>query len=675
MMHCQQPVRAGYRSFVAAVAGMALLIGLLPAHADNAAVESRLLNDVKYLASDELEGRGIGTEGLNKAAAFVRKQFAAAGLDVSRVDGGAFQSFEMVTGSELGSPNTLELAGPEGKRIELNIDADFQTCSFGGSGAFEAPLVFLGYGIDDADKNYNDFENVDVEGKVVMIMRRVPQQSNPHGPFSGPHGSVSRHGDLRYKVSNAFGKGAAAILFVNDPHSSRNNAEKRGEQIAKLEQRVVEAALAFDAAERDGAENMPAARKKLGDSIEQLKSARRAAEAADNDALMAFGYAGHGEGRTIPVLHIRQEAANEVLKAGLGKTLEQLEAEVDAELKPQSAEIKGWTARGETSVKQIKAEVKNVIGVLEGSGPLADETIVVGAHYDHVGMGGEGSLAPGSMEVHNGADDNASGTAALIELARRLAARQEKLPRRIVFIAFTAEEVGLVGSARYVKEPTIPLEKTIAMFNMDMVGRMVDDKLTVFGTGTAEHFRDLVERHGKEHGLELTLKPEGFGPSDHSSFYAKKIPVLHLFTGSHRDYHRPTDTWEKINAAGMARVVDLLEQITLETAKSSQRPEYREVESRATLQRGGNRPYFGSIPDFGGEAQGYAISGTAPGSPAAKGGLKAGDVIVRFGGNRIGALDDFDLALRKFSAGDEVKVVVLREGKEQTLTVVLDQPR
>ena len=375
------------------------------------------------------------------------------------------------------------------------------------------------------------------------------------------------------------------------------------------------------------------------------------------------------------MFHIKQAVADRLLKKSLGQSLAEVENAIDKDLKPRSAVLKGWHVKGEGSVEQIESEVKNVIGVLEGEGPLANETIVIGAHYDHVGMGGPGSLAPGSHEVHNGADDNGSGTVSLIELARRFGATKEKPSRRLVFIAFTAEERGLIGSNYYVKHPVFPLKDTIAMFNMDMVGRLRNDKLIVYGTGTAPRWKPLLEDLGKKHGFDLAYKPEGEGPSDHQEFFLKKIPVLHFFTDTHRDYHRPSDDWDKINVPGMSRVVDLLEDIVQKTLDTKDRPEYIAVKGAATIGRGGSRPYFGSIPDFGSEAAGYAISGVSPGSPADKGGLKGGDVIVQMGKQKIGSLDDFDLALRDFNAGDQVEVTVLREGKKVNLKVVLDKPR
>jgi Zn-dependent M28 family amino/carboxypeptidase len=317
------------------------------------------------------------------------------------------------------------------------------------------------------------------------------------------------------------------------------------------------------------------------------------------------------------------------------------------------------------------------MAVLPGEGFLAQEVIVIGAHYDHVGRGGPGSGAidPNSKEIHNGADDNASGAATLVEVARQLSQSGRKPRRTIVFIAFTGEERGLFGSDYYVKNPLFKLEDTVAMLNMDMVGRLDDEKLIVEGVGTGEGFEPLVERINGRYGFKLTKKPGGFGPSDHASFYGKKIPVMHFFTGTHKDYHRPTDDFEKLNVSGMRRVGEMVAEIALHVAEAAERPKYLETASTQRLGGGGDRPYFGSIPDFAQEQPGYAITGVAKDSPAAKGGLQGGDVIVKFGESRIGNLEDFDSALRKYKGGDRVPVVVKRDGKEVTLQVTLGEPR
>lgn len=679
-----------------AVWGLGLILwgvgrgGLLSA-ADRETAKVRVLEAVKYLASDELEGRGVGTAGLDAAARYIKEQFAAAGLDVTRVHGDAFQKFDMITGARLSQPPLLKLHGPDGQTLELKPGVDFEVCSFAGSGSFEGELVFAGYAIDykvteptnPADQNapaqvkfqYNDFDGLDVKGKVLIVLRRFPQQGRRQSPFTTGHGTP-RFAELRTKLHEAHQRGAVGVLFVNDPHSLREKAESRKESLHKAQADVAALADAFLSVDDQDAEKVKQARQKLFESVTRWKSLRDAAQQPVEDELMKFGYGGAGDANVQPpAAHLTQAQAEVVLKSVLGKTLAELEAEIDSDARPRSAVLTGWKAVGQMPVERVRSDVANVVGVLEGEGPLADETIILGAHYDHVGRGGANSLAPGSTEIHNGADDNASGTAALLELARRFGARPQKPPRRLVFIAFTAEELGLIGSARYVKEPVFPLENTIAMFNLDMVGRMQEDKLIVYGTGTSPRWEPELNRLNAQAQFKLSFKPEGFGPSDHSSFYGKKIPVLHFFTGNHPDYHRPSDDWDKLNLDGAVRVVEFLEQLVLQTLEHPERPPYVEVKQPQGPTRGGNRPYVGTIPDFSSDLPGYSISGTAPGSPAEKAGLKAGDRIVSLGGHKITGLDDFDLALRKFKAGDEVDVVVVRDGQEVMLRVTLAPPR
>jgi len=632
-------------------------------------VKLRLVEDAKYLASDELEGRGVGTVGLNTASTFIRDQFAAAGLAVDRVEGQAFQKFELTTGAKKTEPNTLQLLGPKGEILDLKLGEDFEVCSFGGTGTFDAEVVFAGYAVESKDDGYDDFANLDVAGKVVVVLRRTPRQSDMNAAHS-----LMRFADLRSKMNAAAAHKAAAVLFVNDVYTGRKAAERRREDLVKAQEKVATVAEEFVAIDSSEAEKAKESLNALTSAVNQLKSVRSAGEKSNDDALMPFGHAGHGDNKPLPpACHITQKQAN-LLLAALDTTVEKREAAIDEDFKPRSALIPGWKARGTVSIEKVRTEVANVIGVIDGEGPLASETVVIGAHYDHVGRGGQNSLAPGSTEIHNGADDNASGTVALIELARRFsqAARERKPARRIVFIAFTGEELGLLGSAKYCREPVFPLESTVAMFNMDMVGRLKEDnKLIVYGTGTSGRWKPELERVNAQTAFQLVFKPEGFGPSDHSSFYAKKIPVLHFFTGEHPDYHRPGDDWEKLNIDGMARIVDLIQGVASGTVDSTERPDYVEVKGSAQPTRGGSRPYFGSIPEFGNEEPGYAISGASPGSPADKGGLKGGDRIVKFGGNPVANLDDFDAALRKFKPGDEVEVIVVRNKQEVPLKVTL----
>jgi hypothetical protein len=641
---------------------------------DAANVESRLRESLTVLASDEFEGRGIGTEGLRKAQQYISEQFRAAGLDVVSAGGDPYQEFDVVDGATLEAPNTLEFHEPDSQTVTLELGTDFQVCSFGEAATFDAPLVFVGYGIESDDPAFNDFQSVNVEGKVVVILRRTPQQGREHGLFpSGPHGAT-REAAIRTKVSNAFRHGAAGILFVNDLYTGRTEAESIAVQVREAETEV--AALAQQVAESAGdAAALQEARNNLQKAKLRLMQTEQVAADHNPDPLMDFGYGGVKSGKTVPILHISQAACDRLLTAAGHPSLAELEAVIDETGAPHSLDLAGWRATGQTSLSVKNVPVANVVGVIPGAGPHADETIVIGAHYDHLGFGGEGSLAPASKDIHNGADDNASGTSALLEVARHFAARKTPPARRLVFIAFTGEERGLLGSAEYVREPVFALESTIAMFNMDMVGRLVDDELTVFGSGTSARWEPLLDSAAAPQELTLIKKPEGFGPSDHSSFYAKEIPVLHLFTGTHDDYHRPSDDAEKINVDGMRRIVGFLETIVDDTLAQAERPGYIAIEQRAELTRSGSRPYFGSIPDFGTNDVGYALQGVSPGSPADLAGLKGGDVIIALGENQIGSLDDFDLALRKFAPGEQVEVTIRRGNEELKLPVVLGSPR
>ena len=313
---------------------------------------------------------------------------------------------------------------------------------------------------------------------------------------------------------------------------------------------------------------------------------------------------------------------------------------------------------------------------------------MVGAHYDHLGRGGAGSLAPGIPEIHNGADDNASGTAALMEVATRLARSPLRPARTIDFVAFSGEEMGLLGSQAYVESDAFSAPATIAMINMDMVGRLSDNHLTVFGVGTAEEWPPLLAavNAALDQPLDLALNPDGFGPSDHSSFYGKGVPALHFFTNTHLDYHRPSDDWERVEPEGLERVTELVAGVTAVLAGGLGEvvaltpvadvgvpppppPAARDAPSEPASS--GYGPYLGTIPDMSAAEGGVRLTGVREASPAAVAGLRAGDVIVGFAGRDVADLYEYTYALRAHAPGDEVEIVVLREGERVTLSAVL----
>jgi hypothetical protein len=319
------------------------------------------------------------------------------------------------------------------------------------------------------------------------------------------------------------------------------------------------------------------------------------------------------------------------------------------------------------------ARVKNVVGVLPGRGLLAGQVVVIGAHYDHLGRGGagSGSLDPDSIGViHNGADDNASGTAALLEAARLLRGRLQGDRRTVVFVAFTAEEAGLIGSSHYVQHPVYPNDSTIAMINFDMVGRLRDEKLLALGAETAGEFPALLDSLNTSFKFDLRASGDGWGRSDHASFYGAKIPVIHFFTDTHEQYHRVTDDPERINGAGIARVASYAADLTMALAARPQRLTYVALAKPQPVAAGSGAS-LGTIPDMSSNPGGVRLTGVREGSPAATAGIQAGDIITRIGEHEVTDLQAMSNALAAYKPGDVVDVVVRRGDGTLTFTVTL----
>jgi len=317
---------------------------------------------------------------------------------------------------------------------------------------------------------------------------------------------------------------------------------------------------------------------------------------------------------------------------------------------------------------------QNVVALVPGADPaLRGQYVVLGAHFDHLGRSVDGALDPeAGRAIRNGADDNASGTAAILELARRLAAHPTR--RSILVVHFSGEELGLLGSQWFVEHSPVPLDSIDAMLNFDMVGRLRKDRLIVYGVGTATELPAFVDSANRAPKLDLVKQDDGFGPSDHSSFYAKGIPVLHFFTDLHDDYHRATDDVDKIDALGEVRVVDLAERVVREIADQPARLTPVRVAPKQVMssQREGSNVYLGTIPDMAASGvTGLRLTGVRAGSPADKGGLKPGDVIVLFGGREVRDLYTYSDALYAHHPGDEVEVVYVRGGTQHSTTVTL----
>jgi hypothetical protein len=402
-------------------------------------------------------------------------------------------------------------------------------------------------------------------------------------------------------------------------------------------------------------------------------------KAMNGDQLLVFNYTALGATPSpLPIVQVRRAVMDDIVQSTMGKTLAEIETDISRDLKPRSSVLTGWSAKVEVTVHRKTLAVKNVVGVLEGSGALADETVVVGAHYDHLGYGGPGSLAGRNVKaIHHGADDNGSGTTALLELARRFGRMPNREGRRLVFMAFSGEESGLLGSEHYCKNPLFPLQKTVTMVNLDMVGRLrpakdsEQDKLIVYGTGSAKTFDVLIEELNRGFKFKLQKVPSGFGPSDHASFYAKSIPVFFFFTGDHPDYHRPSDTADKINVHGMRRVTDLVENLVSYLAAVPERPQYVKVTGSSGATPGFEGPRLGIRPSYDDDKEGVLLEGVAEGGAAEKAGLKAGDRITEMAGKPVKNLEAYMALLKGQKKGDSLEVGVLRDGKPIKMTVKL----
>lgn len=614
-----------------------LLVLALNAFGQQSAVQTqpnvdRVRATITFLASDKLDGRRTGTDGANQASRYIASEFKRLGLRPGAK--GYMQTFPYIAGVDLGKRNAMSIkAGPNAGAVDLQVGGDWMPLGFTTNGSADnSPVCFVGYGITAADLKYDDYAGVDAKDKVALAFEGTPDGDNPHGQFG-------RYEDVRWKAIAAKDKGARALLVIA---SERNFKDER---LTKLQY--------------------------------------------DNMA----GVAG------LPVIVVSQQAAARVLShtfealstANSSDDITKLVMDRTAGKTSFSTAVKDTLVTLTTDITRREAPGSNVVGILEGSDPtLKNQTIVVGAHYDHLGRGGEGSLAPRSGDIHHGADDNASGVAGVLELARIFSSKGMRPRRTIVFITFSGEEEGLIGSNYYVNHPIRPLAQTVAMVNMDMIGRLKDDKLIIGGIGTSSEWREMVGSTNTStiaavassggngtpsspiemRGFNLTLNEDGFGPSDHSSFYAKQVPVLFFWTGTHEDYHKPSDTADKINYQGEARVLSMVLNVVRAIDRNQQRPVYAVAKSESTGRTMGFRVSLGTIPNYADSSDGLMLDGVRDDSPAAKAGMQAGDVIVKLAGRDIHNVYDYTYALGEMKAGEEYEVELMRKGERLKLKIV-----
>ncbi len=585
----------------------------------------RYLEHIKFLASPELKGRATGSPELEKAGRYIVDHFKADGLQPppGAVSNSYLQEFPVTTSAKLGKLNHFEvLAGADSQ--QLQVEKEFIPFNFSSSGRVSGPVVFAGYGITAPEYSYDDYAGLDVKGRIVLVLAHEPQELDPKSVFDGK--AYTDHSQYYSKAANARSHGARAVIVVAD----RINHKQ------------------------------------------------------DKDDLEPFGRTNGPADAGIPFVGVREDIAQQWFRAS-GKDLEALEAEIDRDLKPRSFELKGVEIRENVDVERAVRQVNNVVGYLPGQ---TDEYVIIGAHYDHLGLGEQFSMAPSlAGTIHPGADDNASGTAGVLELAHYFSALYAgvKPKRGILFLSFAGEELGLLGSGYYANHPELPLAKAVAMINLDMIGRPREGRIFVGGAGTGSTLRASLDQLTPKYKLNIDYSDNsGYGSSDHTSFTAKQVPVLFFFSGLHGDYHKPSDTWDKIDAPTAVQVLQLVADIAAKLENDPDRPQFVRVAPKADPHSGnvsgisssgggGYGPNFGSIPDFAEPPKGVRFADVKEGTPAAVAGLKAGDILITFGDKDIGNLYDFTYALRSHKPGDEVLVEVLRGDRKISVKVRLTE--
>jgi hypothetical protein len=562
-----------------------------------------VLAHIKYLASDELGGRFPGTKGDSLTDEYLINELTGYGV-IPKGEDGWRQSFDFISEIKPGDKNLLSITFAK-EEHKYTLGHDFYPVSYSSTGKVEGEVVFAGYGINAPDQNYNDFNGIDFNGKIALIMRYTPGYNDPHNdPFA-------KNENLRIKCSAVKEAGASAILVFIGPQNGED------ELSTKLKTSGV--------------------KDELG----------------------------------IPVINIKRELVEKMLGAN-GKVLNELQKEIDSSRSPRSFALTNVKIRIETDLIHVNSYTDNIIGYLEGTDAvLKNEVIVIGAHKDHLGDGLKYGSLYGKEEpaIHNGADDNASGTAGVLELAQKLASQKDKLRRSYVFMLFGAEEAGSLGSSYFTKSGLFKSFNIVSMINMDMIGRVTDNKLIINGAGTSSIWKSVIDSLNKlNENLAVTYKDEGYGPSDHSSFYSKDIPVLHFFTGTHTDYHRPSDDWNLINAGGEAKVLNLMFDLVTVLDLRESKPDFiKTKDDKQTMP--GFKVTLGVVPDYASNVEGLQIMGVKEGGPAQKAGLVGGDVIIKLGPHNIKNIYDYTYALGQFKPGDETEVMVKRGDEELTFKV------
>ncbi|HZM93319.1 MAG TPA: M28 family peptidase [Vicinamibacterales bacterium] len=561
---------------------------------------------VETLASDKFAGREAGSTGERQAGDYIAAQLARIGVRPLPGRQDVFMSFEFTAGSKDGGSQLV--MGNQ----RFTAPDDVVALSFSDDADVSAPAVFAGYGIvvpESQNFGYDSYATLDVKDKAVVVFRYFPEDADKE-----TKSILARYSDLRYKALAARQRGAKALLVVTGPRSP--NA---GQTVP----------ITFDTA-----------------------------------------LAGSG----IPAASISGKAAAALFGS---RSLESVQKEFDTG-NPHAAgfALEGVTVELATKLVRERRTARNVVAYLPATSPVTGVDkpwIVIGAHYDHLGLGRNGNslaAAGDAGKPHVGADDNASGSAAVLAVAEGMA-RQKVRRRNLAVALWSAEELGLIGSSAFVNAPPIPVNEIAAYLNFDMVGRMQDNKLAVQATGSSATWASLIERANVAAGFNLALQPDPYQPTDVATFNQASVPSLNFTTGAHLDYHKPSDTADKINYEDLDRIAQFATVIATRLLESEQAPQFVKVEqSSQTANRTGVRVFTGTVPDYAADAKGLLLGGVIGGGPAEQAGLQKGDVIVEIAGQTIANIYDYTYALELLKIGEPVKVVYMRgtERRETTLT-------
>ena len=563
--------------------------------------EKEIMRHIQYLSHEDRKGRKPGTRESRDVIAYLIKELKSYGIKPGVKNQSYTQPFDIETGIELGENNLLTI-----NNDSLEVNKDYIPLWFSSNKLESSTAVFAGYGfnINEESVQWNDYENIDVKNKWVIVFRKSPEADNVHSIFR-------EHSSFHKKMLVARDNGAVGIIFVSQ---------------------------------------------------------------VEDTTLFPLNYISGYKNDGIPAVHISNETANKLFKP-LGWTQEMLQETMNRSMESVNFEIPNLTIEASVELKLTKDRAANVIGILKsGNRKYREELIVIGAHFDHLGLGGErsGSRQVDTLAVHPGADDNASGVSGLLEIAQKVSSFKSKLKRSIVFIAFDAEETGLLGSKFFIENPPFPLEQVTTMINLDMIGRMKESTFTVGGVGTSLIFEPLLDSLSLNRGFTVNKTMAGFGPSDHASFYAMDIPVLFFFTGVHSDYHTPKDTWDLINVEGEKRILNYIYDLVIKLSKNNNRPLFKESGPKSSSMSNGVqfKVSLGIMPSYASTGDGLEIDGISrKDGPAFKAGMKKGDIIKFIDGKPVNDIYEYMERLSNLEKGMTVPIKIMRNGKLITLSV------